>query len=280
MLNLKKYDSNCHCYAIIERLKMKPITMVDLLYSYQEISLDNPMVRDNFMKNFTRKNINLTNMKSPGTMFIPSSREEKKLFVEAMKKSVEENVGRKIFIASRDKTEKVEIKKYPDPNKVVPDEAISGEKVLRPTDPVITNVNYSIVKDLIFMKNGAIITGSEQSGKYWTNYRTQTFTDKNVDEIETGTLKDMMSVYITGVDDNMMMKNPEYFKKFEKTILSSHMLEALSYVNQAKLPVFAYCGEFNKNDERMMENLSVEKYIEQMNKALFLNRSQESVNYR
>ena len=65
VLNLKKFDLNCHCYALIERLKQTPVTMVDLVYSYQELNLDNPTFRDNFMRMFSRKYINFTNMKGP-----------------------------------------------------------------------------------------------------------------------------------------------------------------------------------------------------------------------
>ena len=224
-------------------------------------------------------------------MFIPSTQAEKKAFSDAMKKAVEECVGKKIFMARNDNTENVEIKRYPDPDKVKQDgivlefikdfyELISGEKVLRPTDPVIKNIKYSVIKDLLFIKSGEIITEKTQTGKYWTNYRTEAFTDKKTNELETGIVKDKMAVYFSGVDDTKLMTNPDYFKQFEKIVLSSHILEALSAINQRMLPVFAYGGEVSVDSKQMVENMKVEKYMNKMNEAILLPRSRNSGDYR
>ena len=102
-------------------------------------------------------------MKTPGVILTPKDYRMANSFSNAIKNAVEENIGKKVIIARKNGKEQVEIKKYPDPEKVIQDgivlefikdfyEIISGKKVSRPTDPIIKRMDCSISKDAIFMK--------------------------------------------------------------------------------------------------------------------------------
>ena len=96
VLNLKKYDANAECYAFIETLENSPITMVDILYSYEDI-LDkfehNERFRREFLKAFSRRKINISSLISPALTVIPGKANVAKKFAETLKLSLQDSMG-------------------------------------------------------------------------------------------------------------------------------------------------------------------------------------------
>ena len=286
VLNLKKYGNDYHCYAFIERMKQRPVTMVDLLYSYKPISFDDPDFRDKFLREFSRTQINRSTMNLPGIFYGDKKDSQANAFKGAVKSAVSDAYKTKIFTAKNSIESQLEIEKPRDPSKINDDnlllemartlyEMITFTKIKRPSDPIIKKVDFSILKDLMFMKNGEIIIRGSSISKYFSMFRTQSITSEHVDEIPEGTMLNRFSFYINGVDDRKLSSDQNYLQSFENTILQSHILEALSVVNSNRLPNFLYAGNFNNREGRIEVNEAISKYFINLNELMFLAKNKD-----
>ena len=136
-------------------------------------------------------------------------------------------------------------------------------------DSIVRKTKYSISKEAILMKSGAMITSGTESSKYLTMFQTE------ARESEVQCLKDRLSFYMTGVSDYSLFSRPEYLKRFGDALLSSHILEELSAVNGNKLPIFAYAGQFEPEGEKIAVNRRIEKYFDKMSELVVPTRRQE-----
>lgn len=267
VLNLKKYDPNYHCYMFIERLKSQPITMVDLLYSYKEIDFDDENTRNSFLETFSRDHINLVSMKWPGMIAIPNDNSVRESFIKTMKSALQDSIGNKLVMVKGKKREQISVEKAkkeeetitPDTIRRMIHEFLGGA----PEEDGPQIINLSLKQEAIFIKTGEIIIRGIQNSKYLVNYRNQTKIDNGKD-----TLKDMLAVYITGMDDVALTTDSEYCKKFGKTILSSYMLETLSSINVNKLPRFEYIGSYNQQLEKIEANIQIESRFDKLNEIM------------
>ena len=283
VLNLQKYDSNCKCYVIVEKLKNYPIKMLDILYTYKDIFFDDENFRKKFFSKFNRININCSCMKFPGIMFVPEDFKDANVFKNTVVLAAKDAVTNKICISQNKLEEQVEIKTYPDPNKVKKDgmilsfikdfyEIMFETKISRPTDPKIKKVNCSINKESIFMKSGSIIINGIETSKYLTSFQTESILPP--DE-EYGIIKNMMAIYITGVDDYKLLNDEEYNRSFGDVILNSHILETSYAINQDNLPIFDYAGEYSYLDKKLLVNRNIEKYFDKMNELIINDRQND-----
>ena len=206
ILNLSDYDSNCHCYAFIERLKKYSITMIDLLYTYNEIAFDNEIFREDFLREYTRSNINLCTMSSPGIIVNPNSNRDKNCFWNAIRLSIENSVDNNIVLASTKTIEKVEVEE--EPKKVKEDNVVlqfmkilykSMGGTLRKIElPKKKYMDCVLEKNAIFIKSGEIITNNIQTGKYLSKFVTRSVVDENSTCLENNMLKNIK--FIKSID--------------------------------------------------------------------------------
>ena len=281
VLDLKKFDSNCNCYLLIERLKKYPITMIDLVYTYGEISFENDIFRRRFLEQYDRKHINSLTMRNSGIMVKPEDRQNLNSFTKAIKLSVEDSIGDKICLTTIKKNDKFEVE---DEQKNVRKDSILLDTakilyrclggVVKPKSPIVKEYEYSLMKGAFFLKNGEILINGVETSKYLTMFKTQARLDENQFTLNNNELADIRSIYITGVNDYSLMSNPDYYKKFGEIILLSNILEAFYSININGVPNFAYAGEFDIKDERIKVNLDIEKYFNKMNELLFLSRNE------
>lgn len=277
VLNLREYDSNCRCYAFIERLKNEKITMVDLLYTYYELPFDNKNFREKFLREYTRTNINLFTMRSPGIIVNPNNSSDKESFSNAIKLAIQASVGNKVFMGNSEAKESTQVEEKiqsPQPNSLVLQFLRSlyesmGGKLGKKDNHKIKNIDYFLSKSIIFIKSGEVITDGIQTGKYLTSFITKSLKTENSLDVEENLIKDMMSVYITGIDDYLLSSNPSYCERIRDIILSSNILEALYFVNPKKLPRFAYAGKIDFEKKLLTVNLGIEKYFNNINELLF-----------
>ena len=276
VLNLREYDSNCRCYAFIERLKNEKITMVDLLYTYCELPFDNKNFREEFLREYTRTNINLFTMRSPGIIANPNNSSDRESFSNAIKLAIQASARNKIFMVNSEKKDSTQVEEKiqnPQPNSVVIQFLRSlyksmGGKLEKENNHKMKNIDYFLSKAIIFIKSGEIITDGIQTGKYLTSFITQLLKAENLLGIEENLIKDMMSVYITGIDDRLLSSNPSYCERIGNIILSSNILEALYFVNPQKLPRFAYAGKIDSERKLLTVNLGIENYFNNINELL------------
>ena len=284
VLNLKKYNSNCHCYALIERLKEYRITMVDLLYTYQEMDFDNDFLREEFLHKYDRKKINYLTTRSPGIIVQPKNNENARDFLNAINSALEDSVGNKICLFNMKQENKYKVEEEVEEKKRESSALMDcikiwylclGGTIESKKSTVTKNMEHLLTKSAIFLKNGEAIINGTQASKYLTLYKTQSILNENEESLSNDELKNLMSVYITGVNDYSLINSKDYLKKFGEIILSSYILEALFAVNVEGIPNFAYAGQFDIRDERLKVNLDVEKYFNKMNELLFLSRDED-----
>ena len=275
VLNLKKYDENAECYALIETLQNNPITMIDILYSYEDI-LDrfehNERFREEFFNAYTRRQINISSLISPALTMIPKKEDIAKRFANALKQSLQDSMGTQIKGISKIKKEKVKVEEKPsgpiEEDGIVLEfikgfyEIISGTKVKRPTDVQKKTINCALKKEAILMKSGAMIVDSEVVDKYFATFQTEV----TAEDIQSA--KDTLAVYISGINETLLMTSPEYLKNFGNVLLSSNILEVFAYLNANKFPKMNYIGRYNEEEARMEVYKKIEKYFRQLNQIL------------
>ena len=280
VLDLKKFDSNCNYYLLIERLKKYPITMIDILYTYGEISFEDDNFRKKFLEQYDRKHINFLTMKNLGIMVRPENRRDLNSFAKAIKLSIEDSIGDKICLTSINQNNKFKVEEKQETERkdsILLDTAkilyrcLGG--VVKKESPIVKEVEYSLIKGAFFLKNGEILINGVETSRYLTMFKTQSRLNENQLTLKNNELSDIRSVYITGVRDYSLMSNPDYYKKFGKIVLLSNILEALYAVNINGIPNFAYVGELDMKDERIKVNLNIEKYFNEMNELLFPSRN-------
>ena len=248
--------------------------MIDLVYTYGEVSFEDDNFRKSFLEQYDRKNINSLTMRNFGIMVKPQNRYNLNSFTKAIKLSAEDSIEDKICLTSIKKNDKVE-----DEQKNVHKDStlVNTAKILyrclggkvKKKSPIVKEYEYSLMKGAFFLKNGEILINGVESSKYLTMFKTQTKLDENQITLKNNELADIRSIYITGVNDYSLISNPDYYKKFGEIILLSNILESLYAVNVNGVPNFAYAGQFDMKDERIKVNLDIEKYFNKMNELLF-----------
>ena len=112
VLNIRKYDPDVQCYALIERLKNSPITFVDVLYTYKDILYqfeNDEMFRRQFFEMFNRKQIATYSLTSPILTMNPRRSGLAKSFADSVKSAVQDSVGTGIFLFSATFADKMEV---------------------------------------------------------------------------------------------------------------------------------------------------------------------------
>ena len=271
LLNLKKYDSECECYALIERMYCYPIVMVDIMYSYKDILPkfeSDEEFRNNFLSIYSRKFINIASQSSPALMLAPKKNKiEIKPFIDASQKAFidatqEGRVYRFYKKVEGNLEEEVPVETREDMG--------NFEEFLMDILEVLTNtnfpkkvekrkVNFSLIKNAVLMKSGATIIGTEEVSKYFTTFQTEV----DMDDVQVA--KNSISINISGVDDNLLLSSQEYLRRFGEDLLDSNVLEVFSYLNSTRLPKLSYVGQYNENEHKVQVNKRLEKYFNQMN---------------
>lgn len=276
VLNMKKYNPNVECYAFIERIYGYSMTMVDVLYAYTDISAkfeNDEKFRREFLSTYNRKYINSNNLKSPALIMVPKREYIAGPFANALKLALQDSAGAQILAFRNESQEKIQIELPPQPGTVKEDgivlefikdfyEAISRTRVKRPTDLKVQNVTCSVLKEAMIMKSGATIVDSEQVSKYFTTFQTKIDTNEKKD------VKDSLAVHIAGIDETLLTSSLDYRKKFGDVLLTSNILEALSYSNGSKLPIMALAGRYSEETNRIVVDKQIEKQFNKINELL------------
>jgi len=283
VLNVKKYNHDVQCYALIERLKNSPITFVDVLYSYKDILYqfeNDEMFRRQSFELFNREKIIAYSLTSPILTVNPRRNELTKSFASSVKMAVQDSVDTGIFLFSVTLEDKVEVEIPKDPNTVKQDsimldfiksfyEIISGEKAKRPEDPDIETIDYTMDKSAIIMKSGSMIIDQEEVEKYYSTFRTL------IDNEELDNIKDTIAIYISGTNSKKMADSPEFRTSFGDALLRSNVLEAFSQVNPYKLPKLSYVGQYDDKVKRLRVNKNNERYFDKINEGIIPTKQQD-----
>jgi len=274
VLNLRKYNQGAECYAFVETLQNYPITLVDILYSYQDILYrfeNDERFRREFLNVFRRRQINISSHISPALTVIPNRADVANDFAIALKSALQDALGTQIVGFSRTQTKDKEIEELPPEGfeegivmEFIKDfyEIISGKKVKRSTDPIKRTVTYSLKKEAILMKSGVAVIESEVVDKYFTTFRAE------IKAEESQMAKDSLSIYVSGIDEELLMTSPEYLDEFETTLLESNVLEAFAYLNPKKLPKMNYSGRYNESKHKLVIYKKIENYFDELNRRL------------
>lgn len=294
VLNLKKYDPNCHCYALIETLKMQLVTMVDLIYSYGELNADSltGAQKEGFFRGITRSNINSVTARFPGMLYQPQDPNQvepfKRAILSAFKDANTSN-NKSLIIGYR--SEKKRKKKVrPSADEIRDDgflvelmktfyESITLSKVKRPTDLVEKTVSKTTRKRALLSKCGSIITAGVESGKYFTTFGTNYKRKEDGVAPNNISFVDYYSLYVSGVDDERLVVDSDYKEKFGMVFLKSDILETLLAAGRPRLsshPRLLYGGEYNEDDERMELGEDVGETIKKLNDAMFPKNKEKS----
>ena len=288
VLNIKKYYPSARCYALIEKLSKMPMTMVDVIYSHEEIldRLENDEgYLERFLLEFSRTKINRLNLVSPALTVAPQGQREKRAFVEAMKSSIQDGFGNIIVGIESNASGKVELPESESDNKssqvkedgivleFIKDfyEAISGKPVKRQTAQKPKKfVEGVLTKKAMLMKSGAIIVPGENVGKYYTNYFMRIELGEDVKEI-----KDTLGLHIEGVDDNVLITGTgfdERKKKFGDILFDSTILETFSSLNPGKEPLLMFGGRYNEDVGKFEVDRRVGQYFDELNAMIIPKR--------
>lgn len=290
VLNAKKFDPNCHCYALIETLKLQYVTMVDLIYSYGK--LDTDVLNDKsqlkaFFESITRYNINCSTGRFPGIIHQPKDPTLANYFKFTLFDALQEANNNNFLIkygVERKRKKKVK----PSADEIKDDgllvelmktfyESITLSKVKRPTDSIEKTVSKTIKKKALLLKCGTIITaGGVENGKYFATFRTGYKRKENDVESIPSYLDGVYSLHIAGVDDEKFVSDPDYRKKFGEVFLQADILETLFAANGSQHPRFLYAGEYNEDDERMELGEDVGQAIKKLNDAMFPKNKEKS----
>lgn len=276
VLNIKKYNSDIQCYALIERLQHLPITFVDVLYTYKDILYQfehDEMFRRGFFESFNRKQISVNNLESPILTMNPRRNGLAKSFADSVKLAVQDAVGKGVFVFSATLTDKMEVEIPKDPDSIKQDsimidfiksfyEIISGTKVKRPEDPDIQTIDYTMDKSAIIMKSGSMIINKEETEKYFASFRTL------ISNEELENIRDSIAVYLSGGDSKKLADSPEFCEDFGNALLMSNVLEAFSQTNPYKLPKLAYVGQYDVRAKRLRVNKNNEVYFDRINEGM------------
>ena len=265
VLNLRKYHPGAECYAFVETLQDYPITLVDILYSYQDILYrfeNDERFRREFLNVFRRRQINISSHISPALTVVPNRSDVAKDFADALKLALQDALGTQIVGCSRTKTEDKEITEPPPKGyeegivmEFIKDfyEIISNKKVKRSTDPIKRKVTYSLKKEAILMKSGVAVIESE----------------------EFQMAKDSLAIYVSGINEELLMTSPEYLDEFETTLLESNVLEAFAYLNPKKLPKMNYSGRYDEPKHKLVIYKKIEAYFDKLNQKLLPHKNDD-----
>ena len=112
------------------------------------------------------------------------------------------------------------------------------------------------------MKSGAMIVESEVVDKYFATFKAEV----TAEDIQSA--KDSLAVYLSGIDQELIITSKDYLRDFGKVLLDSNILEVFAYLNINKLPKMNYVGRYNKENKKMEVYRRVEKYFDQLNHLL------------
>ena len=283
ILNLKKYDQDAECYAFIERLQNNQTVIVDILYAYKDILYEfenDESFRREFLKTYNRRYINTYVLMNPVLSMVPKVGSEARTFADAFKRVVDDAIENQMLMmfAKREKQD-LEIEILKDPSTIKRDslfmEAVKDlyeamslglVKIKRPTDPDIEHVKGFMSKEAIMIKSGAMIVNGQEIPRYFATFQTQL----KLQEVQI--VKDSLAIYLSGVDEQLLVSSPEYRADFGNTILNSNLLETVSSLNANKLPSMSYVGEYNPIQKRIDVNKPYERRFDELNQLLVPSR--------
>lgn len=281
-LNLSAYYPGAEAYAFIEKIDNKPIIMIDVLYTYEDITQklesDGNYLED-FLLHFSRIKINMDGYNSPALVVPPKDRTKKVNFTNAMKKAIEEERGKSIIeIVSATK----EIIDLPDEEKRSQNvkenqdnimlelarcfyDAVSLKPIKNSSDEkkVKRVLERLYLKKGILLKSGAMIIFDKVIGKYYVKYSSE-IKEKN----DNSKVEDTLSIYIENVDDYSLQNNGESRKTFGEVLFSSNILETFSYLNANRNPTFMFSGKYNESIKRLELSKEVDRQFDMLNDLL------------
>lgn len=281
-LDISKYYSGARVYAFIEELEERPVTLIDVLYSYGDIlpSLENDdNFLDSFLDRFCRRNINIQTYKTPGLIMAPPNQTSQRSFADAIKLSLQDAVSTSKFPLVEhymEEEQEVNDDSYDYKNakedgiamEFIKDfyEIISGTKIRRPTEPKKKKIKESISRRAVIMKIGSTIINGENVGKYCFAYNT------SVQNLTT-----VITMQIAGLDDEAVLSEKpmtgERLKRFGDTIFESNILETFIYINSDKKPINLFAGKYNEQSARLEVNRSLEQNFDKLNELLYPTRT-------
>lgn len=275
LLDLKKYYSNARTYMVIEKFEQKSMIMMDILYATEDVeqrlNTDNTYLNE-FLKGFTRENINNDIQKVPGLIVAPTNSNEKRKFLDALKNALQDAYCDRKFPEMYHTIEEEQevIDENYDYQNAKPDgialefvkdfyEIISRTKIRRPTEPKMKKIKQSLSRKVTVIKTGAIIMDDDVIGKYNMLYVS------NVKDI-----LDSISICLTGLDDERIFSDEsgERLKRFGDALFESNILETFMYVNAEQKPIYMFAGRYNEQEGRLEVDKKIDKEFDKLNNEI------------
>lgn len=281
VLDIEKYYPGAKCYALIEKLDNFPVAMVDVLYSYQDLSpmLEKDKFLEDFLRGFTRAKINALNLKSPALTVSPADRTEAERFALAREQALRERLGTDIVCLTSVVHEEMEVENKEQakvevkPDNIIIDfiksfyEAISRKPIKRPSTKKTKTVDASLLRELRMMKSGATVVPGAAIGKYFTSYYVEMQIGDEVNDIN-----DELGIHFESIDDQMLIsQEPEEIarrERFRDILFDSTILETYMEIFADKKPKLIFAGAYNERAGRMQVDKRVANYFNELNELI------------
>lgn len=281
VLDMESYYPGTKYYAFVEKLDNFPVALVDIIYSYRDLPslLEDDRNLEEFLRGYTRTNINRVNLRTMALTVTPSDQAEKEKFLRASQQVLQDNLGTGIVCANSIIHEEMEVenkeqaKVQVKQDNIIMDfiksfyEAVSRKPIKRPSTKKTQTVEASLYRELRMIKSGAMVVPGKEVGKYFTGYYLEMQIGDDVQDI-----KDALGIHIESLDDKMLVsQEPEEVtrrEKFRDVLFDSTLLETYMELFADKKPMMIFAGEYNESAGKMQVDKRVSNYFNELNELI------------